>query len=80
MISPASIAADATLAVATRVSSGHTTDGVRWDAAYVGKFASFHIEGAVCRELITHEQCDALIAVAEQSTIDDVIATARGIS
>jgi hypothetical protein len=82
MISLASIAADASLAVhaSSRVRSGQTTDGVVWVASYVGSRASFKAEAMLRRELLTHDQCDALICVAEQSTVWDLVAYAREIA
>jgi hypothetical protein len=82
MISTASIAADASLAVhaSSRVKSGQTTDGVVWVASFVGARASFRAEGCLSRELLTHDQANALIAVAPLMTIWELRIYAGGIS
>jgi hypothetical protein len=84
MISPASIAADASLAEPGRtpsyVRSGETTDGVVWVASFVGDRASFRAEGCLSRELLTHDQANALIAVAPMMTIWELRIYAGGIS
>jgi hypothetical protein len=81
MISPASIAADASLAVHApcRTVSGSTTDGVTWVAAFIGTRAVFRAEAMLRRELLTHEQCQSLVDVAPTLTIWELRTYAEGV-
>lgn len=70
---PESIAADASLLIwkPSRVRRGFTVDGAEWIADYVGTRASFRC-GVVRRELLTHEQVDAICAVMDVTEFFDV--------
>jgi len=81
MISPSSIAADASLAepgrVPSRATSGLTADGLTWVAAFVGSRASFRIDGLIHRELLTHEMADELVRAAPTLTVWELKALAN---
>lgn len=80
--SPASILADASLAIhsPSHVRSGTTKDGVFWVASYVGQRASFRAEKMLRRELITHDDANALADAASFLTIWELCELARKVA